>query len=231
MQIRWFSSGDTLRDAKIVATTTDGCTVAIDVARTARKRSGGSDCRFTGRCNSTKARHFHGDRKTVVPMPAYLLFVACNAIPFYTDTELRFRAVLLNVQLKVMFKHIQPIAITVAFFFAYVLPTVALFVLGGIGIAERETGTYSATWLSMLLVASYVGCPVAGGYLVARLGKQKSYTHALIVSFIAGISIGLMTEPFSVRSTLMWIAIFSTSGIVGAWIYERFTAKRRTSAF
>ena len=126
---------------------------------------------------------------------------------------------------------IQPVAIAVAFFFAYVVPTVGLFMLGGIGIAGSETGTYSATWLSLLLIASYVICPVAGGYLAARLGKQKSYTHALIVSVIAGIALGLMHERHSIQSTLTWIVIFSVGGIVGAWIYQGRLRGKRPNAF
>lgn len=128
-----------------------------------------------------------------------------------------------------MFKHIQPIAVAVAFFFAYVVPTVALFMLGRIGASGSGNESYSAIWLSLLLGASYVVCPLAAGYLVASLAKQRSYTHALIVSVIAGISIGLMGEPFSALAVLQWTAIFSLGGVVGAWIYERFFAAKRKS--
>lgn len=130
-----------------------------------------------------------------------------------------------------MMKPIQPISIVVAFFLAYVVPTTVLFVLGGIGASGSDTGSYSATWLSFLLIASYVICPVAGGYLAARLAKQKTYNHALLVSVIAGITIGLMHEKVSAQSTLMWISAFSGGGIVGAWIYERFLARRNANAF
>lgn len=126
---------------------------------------------------------------------------------------------------------IQPISIVVAFFFAYVVPTVVLFVLGGIGASGSNTGSYSATWLSFLLIASYVICPVVGGYLAARLAKQKRYTHALLVSVIAGVTIGLMHEEFSAQSTLMWISVFSVGGIAGAWIYERLLARKGANVF
>ncbi|WP_040041755.1 hypothetical protein [Noviherbaspirillum autotrophicum] len=130
-----------------------------------------------------------------------------------------------------MVNPIQSIAIVVAFFFAYVVPMVALFALGGIGASGSDSGSYSATWLSFLLVTSYVICPVVGGYLAARLAKQKTYIHALLVSVIAGITIGLMHEEFSALSTLMWISIFSGGGIVGAWIYERLLARRSENVF
>lgn len=125
---------------------------------------------------------------------------------------------------------VQPVAITVAFFFAYVVPTVALFTLGGIGVAESESGTYSTTWLSVLLISSYVICPVAGGYWAARLSTEKPYVHASVVSAIAGVSIGLMHDPFSMQATLMWILIFGAGGIVGAWLHQYLSAGKRTNA-
>lgn len=129
-----------------------------------------------------------------------------------------------------MVNPIQPISIVVPLFFAYVAPTVALFVLGGIGASGSDTGSYSVTWLSLLLIASYVVCPVVGGYWAARLAKQRTYIHALLVSVIAGVAIGLMHEEFSAQSTLMWISVFSGGGLVGAWIYERLLARRSANA-
>ncbi|MES2949677.1 MAG: hypothetical protein V4858_14135 [Pseudomonadota bacterium] len=126
-----------------------------------------------------------------------------------------------------MMKFIRPIAIAVAFFFGYVVPTIALFVLGGIGAARSDSGSYSATWLSMLLIGSYVICPLAGGYVAARLSKNLPYLHALIVSVLAGVTMGAMYENFSAMSTLIWIVAFSVGGIAGAWIHEQLLARKQ----
>ena len=112
----------------------------------------------------------------------------------------------------------SPIAVIVAFFGGYVIPTALLFATGAAAVASADGNAISSPGLSLLILSSYVVSPLLAGFLAGHLARQAPFLHAVAASLLGSAMYAFMQESITVADSIWWLAINAVGAIAGAWL-------------
>lgn len=116
---------------------------------------------------------------------------------------------------------LSPIALLVAFFGGYVVPTALLFATGAAAVSSADGQAISSPGLSLLILSSYVVSPLLAGFLAGQLARQAPFLHAVAASLLGSAMYAFMQEAITVADSIWWLAINAFGAIAGAWLATR----------
>jgi hypothetical protein len=116
---------------------------------------------------------------------------------------------------------LSPIAVIVAFFGGYVIPTALLFATGAAAVASADGNAISSPGLSLLILSSYIASPLLAGFLAGQLARQAAFLHAVAASLLGSAMYAFMQESITVADSIWWLGINAVGAIAGAWLAPR----------
>ena len=121
---------------------------------------------------------------------------------------------------------LSPIAVIVAFFGGYVVPTALLFATGAMALASADGNVFNSPILSILVLSSYGVSPLLAGFLAGHFAGRAPFLHAIAASLLGSAMYAFMQESISLADSLWWLAINALGAIAGAWLA---THRQRTA--